>query len=166
MHTSKPACDDEICILRQAESYSMQRQLKKAQQEGRTAHAGLASAQAVAAELERSFLAERRQRRKVVLCCGGHRPMLPPALMQMCRVHMLRVHSPVLTGTAVLVRRTSSCSCCAATSECWPGCDRAQALKWRPCSARSRVRWRCTAGQISDRRPSSSRRHLVLRHHR
>ena len=101
MHTSKPACDDEICILRQAESYSMQRQLKKAQQEGRTAHAGLASAQAVATELERSFLAERRQRRKVVLCCGGHRPMLPPALMQMRRVHMLRVHSPVLTGTAV-----------------------------------------------------------------
>ena len=165
MHMLRPASGDEVCISYQAELYSTKRQLKEAQQAGKAAHTRLASAQAAAADFERSFLAERQQRRKVSPCCACHRSQRNCMNVDV-QVQCMWSARSVLTNATSLGRCMSSCSCCAATSECWQGCGHAQALMQPPWSARSPARWRCTAGQTSGRRPSSSLQPSVLRRHK
>lgn len=72
---ANPTSDDDNYDSWQAEMYSMQRQLHKTQQDGKAARAELKSAQAVAVDFERSFRAERQQRRKVSPCCAYHRSL-------------------------------------------------------------------------------------------
>ena len=70
----------------------MQRQLQKAQKEGKAARAELKCAQATAAGFECSFLAERQQRRKVSPCCACHRSLPANCMRVDARCNVLGWH--------------------------------------------------------------------------